>query len=690
MQHLIFESSPAYIVACLLAGLGYALFLYRSKHKQPWSKSFSRLLFALRWGVVSLLSFLLMGPVIKMITNRNEKPAIAIVIDNSISLSGKADTTKIKNELMAVTQRWKEEGYEVVWKDLSGKNVKNIKWNNPSSDLTGALHAVMNEWEGKNLTNIVLLTDGIYNSGASPLFTTWRVPVSTIGLGDTVEHADLILKNVAYNKIAYQGNRFPLRAEVAIQKMPHQNITVSVFKEGVRLQQQMKNTANKTLLDFDFLVEAKEKGVHRFDIEVEPISSEVNLKNNRTVVYVEVVEGKKKILLIAPAPHPDIKALRSVIENNSNYECIVHIPGISKTDPKWLQPNQVEVVLFFNPADQAMKTNALWAQLSKGKSSVLFLLGSPTNLRQLQPAGIPFSFTNFSQTDEVSPSVNSSFSIFDITESSRSILPFYPPVQVPLGRFTYPPNAQVLLYQRIGSVATDRPLLLFWNEDEKKRAAFVGENFWRWRMEEFSRTEKSIAFDEIFSKTIQYLATLDDKRKFKFFPLQNELNENAPVVFESQVYNDLFEKVDGHKVDIVLKDSKGKATSYNYVISPGGERYTVGGLKEGVYQYSASTLVNGKKESVSGQFLVIAQSIESQNLVADHLLLRKLAQASGGKFFKLTEWSQLQAIFVEKKAAEIIHSEESFQPLIHAKWYFFLLMLLIGSEWAVRKYMGSY
>jgi len=153
----------------------------------------------------------------------------------------------------------------------------------------------------------------------------------------------------------------------------------------------------------------------------------------------------------------------------------------------------------------------------------------------------------------------------------------------------------------------------------------IGEGFWRWRLEEFSSTEKTELFDDAFSKLVQYLSTLDDKRKFRFFPTQNEFTDAMSVTFEGQVYNDLYEKVYGNKIDLTLRNDQGKATNFNYTLSPGGERYSVGGLKEGTYIYSASTEINSKKETVSGQFSVVAQNIESQNLVADFGLLKKLA-----------------------------------------------------------------
>ncbi len=688
MQRLIFESSPTFILISIVLGLVYAYMLYHNKH--TWSKRMNQFLFTVRATIVALVSFLLIGPALKLTNNIFEKPVLVFLVDNSTSLKENVDSLKIQNELSETTKHLQEQGYDIVLKDLSGKEVDKIRFDNKSSDLNGALNSITSDYEAKNLAGIVLLSDGIYNSGVSPLYTPWHVPITTVGLGDTIEHADLILKNVAYNKIAYQGNRFPVRAEIAIQNIPNQEVTVSIFQNGLLLDKQRKNTEKKLFLQFDFLADAKDKGIQRWDVLVEPSAHESNLKNNSSSIFVEVVEGRKKILVIAPSPHPDIKALRSMVEKNPNYEFILHIPGLTKTDPAHLQPGAAELVIFHQALDQEMKTSSLFSQLSKGKSSVLLILGNKTNLRLLQSNGIPLNFINPTQKDEATPVVNSSFHDFEFSENGNGIFSRYPPIQVPFGKFSFPSNAQVLLNQRIGSVATDRPMLLSWEDNGRKMAVFIGDGLWKWRLDEFATSEKTEIFDETFSKLIQYLSTAEDKRKFRFFPLQNEFTDSAPVIFEGQVYNDLFEKIYGNKVDLKLTDDKGKISNYNYTLSPGGERYRVGGLKEGAYRFTATTEINTKKEIVSGQFLVKEQNIEPLNVVADFGLLRKLSKATGGKFYRAGEQHQLISDFSKSEPKKLIHSEESFNPLIYVKWFFFLLLLLISTEWFSRKYLGSY
>jgi hypothetical protein len=691
MQRLIFEYSPYYIVLCLAAGVGYAYLLYTAHY--TWSKRTNRILFAIRSIVVFFLAFLLLGPIIKLITNEYERPTWVFLVDSSASVGEVIDSVglaKFTTELEATKKIIEGSGYDVKWKDLTGNDISKISLDAPASDLNKGIQNVVNEFEGKNLAGVILISDGIYNSGASPLYTPLRMPVYTVGLGDTVARVDLILKNVAYNKVAYQGNKFPLKAQVLIQGIGNQEVSVAVLKEGKVLSSLQKNTGAKSLVDFDFLLEANEKGIQRYDISVKPISQEVNLRNNVLSIFIEVIDGKKKIVLIAPAPHPDIKALRAVVEKNSNYEFIVHIPGVADADAAYLKPGAAELIIFHQVIDMAGKTLPLYTTLSKSISSLLLMIGNQTNVRQLPTYQIPIQFDYRGQWDEVTPVVNNDFRDFGFTENSNGVFSGYPPVQVPFGKFAYPSKASILLYQRIGSVTTDRPLLFSWEDENKKIAALVGEGFWRWRLSEFADNGNSEIFDELFSKLIQYLSTREDKRKFRSFPLQNEFSEAEPAVIESQVYNDLFELVYGNTIQLELRDEQGRITNYSYTTSPGGSRYRIGGLKEGVYRFKASTRLNDKMEEVNGQFLIKSQNLEAQNLTADFSLLRKLSLETDGKFYHADQLSILASDLEKTKTASLIHSDETFNQLINLKWVFFLLLILISAEWFIRKYLGSY
>lgn len=681
MQRLIFEYSPAFIILCVAIGIGYAWLLYQRKN--TWGLTTNRILFFVRALAVAIAAFLLIGPILKLTTNLYEKPSLVFLIDNSLSVRevlGADKPEQLQNELKTRTAALEEAGYQVDYRTIG----------DVTSDIHGAIRSVTSDYEGKNLAGIVLASDGVYNSGPSPLYTTLRIPVYTIGIGDTTERVDLALKNVAFNKIAYQGNRFPVRAEVLVKGLTNQDVRATISMGGKVISTQNKNSGSKGLIDFDFLVDANATGIQRLDVAIEPVKQEVNQKNNRTTIYVEVVEGKKKILVISPSPHPDIKALRAAIEKNSNYDFVLHMPGVKEEQQDALQPDKIDLVIFSQALDAEGKTLPLVQKFQKSKAGLLFLTGSKTNLRQFANLGIPLTFENIGQRDEVIPSFNTQFRDFAFSDDIAGRFSRYPPVSVPFGKFTYPADAAILLYQRIGSVTTNRPLLLSWNGPDNRIAILLGEGIWKWRLNEFAETEKSEAFDEVFSKLIQYLSTADDRRRFRSFPIQNEFTDSEPVIFESQLYNDLFEPIYGNTVQIELRDEAGKATQYSYATSPSSSRYRIGGLKEGIYRYTSSTQTDKGKEQVSGEFLVTAQNIESQNLTADFGLLRKLAEESGGKFYTEASAGNLNSDLTKIQSKTLIHSEDSFHPMINLKAVFFLLLFLLSLEWFTRKFFGSY
>jgi hypothetical protein len=692
VKNIILESHPAFILLCLVIAIGYAFLLYKSKH--PWSGTLNKILFGGRTVLVFLLAFLLLGPIIRQINNLYENPVFIILQDNSVSVKETTDSTALKNlsrSLTELKESLNDNGYEALQKDLSGEDVEVVKFNEPISDLQGALRKISNQYEGQSIAGVLLASDGIYNSGLSPLYTAYSFPVYTIGVGDTAQRQDISIKDLVYNKIAYQGNQFPVRAEVLVKGFPNQNITVSLIKSGKVIERQTKNSGTDQLLPVEFNVAATEQGIHRLEVQVEVKSEEKNTRNNKSTAFVDVVEGKKKILVIANAPHPDIKALRAIIDKNTNYEFILHIPDVEETESKNLQPANIDLAIFHQAPDKRGRTRDLFQRFNSSKTSMFVIIGQQTDITALTANNVPLKFDQLPrQYDDVMPVVNASFPYFLLSPEANSVFASYPPVWVPFGKMQVPASAVTLLSQRVGSVTTDKSLLWIDVPDNHKIGVMLGEGFWQWRLEEYSKNENTDAFDEVFGKLLQYLSTTDDKSRFKSYPVEQQFSDTEAVVFESQVYNEIYEAVYGNRVDLEISDDAGKKYKYNYVISPGNARYQVGGLKEGIYKYTSSTTISGKEEKVRGQFLVTAQQAELQNLTADFDLLRKLSASTGGKFYTASETDKLKADLSKKEATSVIHSEEKFDNLLNLKWVFFLLLALVSAEWFLRKFYGGY
>ncbi|MDH4090662.1 MAG: VWA domain-containing protein [Cyclobacteriaceae bacterium] len=691
-QRIIFESSPAYIPLCILFGLGISFLLYQVKH--PWNKTWNRVLFVIRAVLAFFLVFLLLGPIVKQINNLFEKPLFVILYDNSVSVKETMDSTLIQRLEMNVSETaasLQKKGYDVKVTNLEGVEIDKPIFSSTMSDLTGALKKIANRFEGKQVGGVMLVSDGIYNEGASPLYTPYNFPIYTVGVGDTMQRTDVFIKDIAYNKIVYQGNKFPLHVEVMVKNLENQSISVSLFHRGKVIERYAKESETDQLLVFDFQPMAEEQGIQKLDVQVEVKKGEFNTVNNRASVFIEVVEGKKKILMVAASPHPDIKALREVVDKNPNYEFLLHIPGIEEQQTSDLSPDKIDLAIFHQSPDVRGRTRDIFQKFAASRTSLFVVLGTQTDLMQLTKQDMPIGFESPPRDyDEVLPAISRTFAHFVLSAETNAIVPGYPPVSVPFGKMTTAGNSMPLLYQRVGSVTTEKPLLYVGNQDNRRIAIMLGEGLWRWKLNEFDRFENTAAFEELFGKLIQYLSTSDDKRKFRSYPVKQEFSDTEAVVFESQVYNDIFEPIYGNTIALEFTDEEGKKNNYTYTTSPGNIRYQIGGLIEGVYKYKAKTLLNQKEEEVRGEFAVVQRQTELQNLTADFNLLRKLSTNSGGSFYPIAEFVLLKNELERTEARSVIHAEETYDGLINLKWIFWLLLLIVSIEWFMRKYFGSY
>jgi len=78
------------------------------------------------------------------------------------------------------------------------------------------------------------------------------------------------------------------------------------------------------------------------------------------------------------------------------------------------------------------------------------------------------------------------------------------------------------------------------------------------------------------------------------------------------------------------------------------------------------------------------------NTTADFGLLRELATKTGGEFVQPASLSQLIQKLKTNRAPDHLESSEDMVELIHLKWLFFLILVLLGVEWGLRKYHGGY
>jgi len=666
----------AALIAFLLAAIPYF------KVKYPWSSGFSWVLASLRFCGVFFLLVLLLDPLLRQVINHVEQPKIAIVYDDSESVKLMTDSLQLlefEDRLKSKISELEKENVLVDFSALSGINSPdNLDYGAKETDLYSSLKSVSDSYEGQNLAGIVLVSDGIYNRGISPSYSAYSKPVISIGLGDTIPPKDVAIKSVNANDIAYQGNKFPV--EVIIESTGYdksEERVVSISQGGRQLVSKVLRQSGKV----DFELEATTSGLNRFLIGVSSSQDETSLQNNFQNLYLDVVEGKERVLIVAPAPHPDISALRRALSKSTNYETEVFIPGVSENNPK----GDFDVVV----EHQAFARNFPKLKVSPDAARFYILSNRSVVPEITSTTGVSVAMQG-NQRDNVTASLNSAFGAFRIETKEMDIFSRFTPISVPFGEYSFSAPVQTLLYQQVGSVVTSRPLLSIYNDGTSKSALLLGTGFWKWRILEGMENGDSQGFDELINKLIQYLSVKADKRKFRFRPAKSDFSENEPVVFNAELYNDIYERLYGYQINLTLIDEKGERKSFEYFPQESDQGFNIGALEEGVYAYTARTSQAGQAYEAKGDFSVRDVNLENLNLTADHDLLKEISNNSGGKFIPLSKIEQLDQALSELDTRGVIQSTESFFPWIRSIWMLVLIASFFTVEWFLRKFYGAY
>lgn len=681
------------LLVALLAGLAVAGFLYFRNKKQHYGKALTIILFALRTLMTALAVLLLFNPYIRQKVTSVEQPVLVLAHDNSGSIALGKDSAYYKTEYLSQLEQFKLELADAYQVDSYqfGQEIRDfdhLDFNDQLTDISSLLQTLDRRYYKRNVGAVVLFSDGVYNRGFEPelLAQKFPFPIHTVVLGDTVSYPDLSIKNVHYNKVVSLGATYPVRVTFGARDLANKKATITLSEDGKLIEkQEIAIPSNRFSKEIDFMLEATSKGVKQIDIEVGGIENEEQLLNNVKHIFVEVLDQKYKVLCLANAPHPDLSAIRSVL--NDNYE--VDFAFAKDEIPDFANYNLV--VLHQVPSE---KTDivALKSQLEKNsKTPLLFVVGPSSDLKYLNEIQKAYAINKGATNTvlDVKAHGNASFSTFTMESKDLEIVNRFTPLALPHTEITPLVAHDDLLLQDVMGVKSGLPLMSF-AQDGRKMAFIFGTNVWRWRLFEYYQSENHAVFDEIFTKSLKYLLLAADDGSAIY--CKEEYYSNEPVVIRAELRNASNELITDPDVNIQIVN-KLTSETYDYAFAKREHDYelNVGILPEGIYTYKVQSQIGDKILSVNGSFSVVAIGIEAQQLTADWERMRNLAVSTNGKCYMASEMQQLLAdLQNDTRITSVEHQETRFEDLIHSKWVFFVLIGLAAVEWILRKMFGSY
>ncbi len=649
------------------------LFKVDNQNKTNWLLAF------LRFTSVFSLLLLIINPVISRKIVETNKIPLAIIADNSRSISElKATNDAVKlvetlNSNSALKEKFEIQSYTFDDTFVAGK-LLDFKGNQSN------IHDVavnLKQLNKNAFYPVVLVTDGNQTIGNDYVFSFHEsTTVFPVVLGDTTTTFDLKINQLNANKYAFLKNKFPV--EVFLQYNGNKSVSAafSIEKNGKKISNQTINfDAKNKVQSVQILLEADRVGLQKYKAVLSSSVKEKNTYNNTKNFAVEVLDQKKEIAIISDISHPDLGAIKRAIESNAQRKVTIVKPNLINELKKY------NVLIFYQPNASFRKVFEVNKNL---KINTFIVTGMATdfNLLNQMQSDLVFKLTN--KKENFTSSFVPNFNLFAQSDIQFSQ---FPPLENPFGKITEKGSVNTLLNAKVNGIEVGNPILTFSEKGTSRNAYLLGENSWKWRMESFVLNQSYEKYDLFIDKIIQYLST-NSAKKSLLVEHESFYNSGETIEIFAQYFNKSYELEENANLSITLTNKSTKSTkNYNFSKANNGYQAIFDGLTPGNYTFQVKETTSNA--TYNGTFEVLDFDVEKQFVNPDVSKLQQLANQNNGEIIYPNQIEKLLQKLLQKDT--YLPVEKTIiknSPLIDSLWLLIIIVVSLTIEWFTRKYNG--
>ena len=670
-------------------------------------------LLVLRWLALFCLFLALSEPLLGIARKFRAKPKIALLLDSSKSMNIKDKSLSRKEVLQGLLGEKsfkdllsKTEVYSYLFSDslIPFDLTRQIPpFTGEATGIGNSLEKLKENLKDKELSAVILLSDGVNNSGADPVAISkkYNLPIYSVGIGEFVPFKDLSLERLDYNEIAYSGEKDTVK--ITLKNQGYKGIKIPVY-----LQEEKKTLAQKEIV-FNFSGEIQElklvfepetKGIHRYQVIIPKIEGETFLQNNFKSFTQKVLDRKFKLLLVSQSLSWEYSFLKRFLSGNKDiaFESLVFsksnqpVSGELSADEKLKACDLL--ILLDSPQFLEQNQKAI-RELVYGKGvSILLILGEefykragllssldflPFDLiKGEKPLSQTFNLT-LTQEGRVHPVTRLS----DDPEENLSLWANLPPFEqmIPLKEKT---GAKILaLFNGNQEVL---PGIITKEQEKGKIEVLSFSPLWKWDFLLWGIGQDNSAYKRLWENSFRWLLSKEDLERFKIFTDKNVYKRGEEIKFTSRLFDESYQKIKGAEMKIKLFPKEKQADSSLFNLTPdenGDYSYTVSFLPPGRYLFKGDARQNGIiLGASSGSFEIEKTSLEDEDLKPNKELLQQIALLSGGEYSEPENFpSLLNGLNLEKRVR--LKTREI--PLWTQPFLLILFILFLATEWFFRK-----
>ena len=693
------DFSFAYFIISIILPALVSWYYYRKSDLEGIKK---KLFAVLRFLSLFFIFQLFSSPVITLFKNTFREPVNVYLIDNSKSLLLDNRNIRlsetIKNKVIASGPANSENLYflfsgnlirEIKKDDLDKISYEGI--NNFETNLSSSLYSLQQRFANENLSSVTIISDGIINEGGNPETAArlLNVPVNYILTGDTLQHNDLVLRNIFYNKTAFIESNVPVKVEINSFNYDR-DIKINLYEENELIQSKVLTVSkDKNVYDVSFNLNSNTEREVKYKIEAEGIDDEITLKNNFREFFIKYINNKFKILVLAGGPGPDLAFITEEIKKVKNLEAVFLTQKSPSEFYEGTVPdlNAFDSYVFIGFPTSVTNQNILndiRSAIEKNNSSIVFFAGRNTDFSKLSVLSdrLPFKTSSYSDKEEqtgirtVSKLDNE---IFKNTELISQINSF-PDIFKTFSSFTVNPSAETFLIMNQNSA----PAFIIQNTEKNRSAAFLAYGLYKWRLNN-QRNNAGEVLSYIITSSIIAVTDKEKKKAFNIETTRPVYSKYENVKFTARISN--YDLQGGENIKVKIR---GEGFNSTLELVKKDNRYFEGEINvpaDGNYSYTAD-LYSGNNfiESTENRFLIGENNFEYLLTRADNSVLNEMSQGSSGINFSVTDGNSIKDSLV--KISELSKSEfrsrKNFDLNINP-YYLGILIFLLCLEWFFRK-----
>ncbi|MEE2961416.1 MAG: glutamine amidotransferase [Myxococcota bacterium] len=703
--------------------------------------STSRKLIYLRLGLVAILAITILQPTLELQKVRRTPSQVAIIIDHSKSMnlpkSGKSRLEFTQDFLGQSTKQMQtlSKKHGLYFFDLNGPIADTTKLNDTpnSTNLKEALKQTKEISNLSNLAGIVVFSDGadtIFRDG-QPLEKRLEnyledipvnPPINTVLTTTQKTMRDLSIVNVSAAELGFIHNTMNFEVEVAHVGFNNHILEVRLYQNNQFISAQSIQLDQAPSQKLTFQHKPEKIGEFVYHLEISPAPNEIILSNNRWASIVKIIRDKIRVLHVAGRPSWDERFLRQTLKSNTNIDLISFFILRTPGDHPRASENELSLIPFptnkifdtelnsfdviilqnfdYRPYRMVRYLKNIQREVEKGLSFVMvggpqaFTLGGypKTPIEQILPTQLGSSrYQRAPNPPKFTPAGHQ----HPVFRGSR--LTQYPSKNLPhlskineLGTINSGSTALIIVPNRDGK---ELPLVAVREYGLGRTMSIATDQLWRWSFAPTSASKSSDSIYQHFWKnTLRWLVRDPAQSRIQIIPSPRRAENTGSINIEISVRDRDYLPLQKHPIQLSLNDVK----TPNQVIWESTLHSNEDGvllkqfedLPEGTYQISAQTNIpNLGSETQSTVFIKEENVAEDRSLIPKPLVLQKLAERTGGHYFKKPSsdmWEQLAT------KSEQVYSIEKSQhvPLWDNALILILFLTLSSSEWFLRRKFG--